>query len=155
MASNDEKNKSTLKVDEEDILKYAKKIEKNAIEDKTFSKKVNDFIVGKLKPNEVVKVGTTPYCLRILGAEAVPLIVPQNVLANSLFSSEKLSNNTKNRHTEQHNIPKELLLNLPKIARNPALIAKGNTPGTLILISELKTPKGENVMTIQIILLPQ
>lgn len=138
--------KSTLSVDEKDILKYAKKIEKNAYEDKCFSQKIDDFTNGKLKANEVVKVGTTPYCLRIVGAEAVPLVVLQNVLANSLYSSEQLSNNTKKKHTEEHSIPKEMLKNLPQIVRNPALIVKGNSPGILVLISELKTPKGENVI---------
>ena len=102
----DKTKKSTLSVDESDILKYAKKIEKNAVEDKLFAQKIDDFTKGKQKTNEVVRVGTTPYCLRIVGAEAVPLVVPQNVLANSLFTLDKLSNQTKKRHTEEHSIPK-------------------------------------------------
>ena len=35
---------------------------------------------------------------------------------------------------------------LPQIARNPALIAKGNSPGTVILVSEIKNPEGENII---------
>lgn len=138
--------KSTLEVDENDILKYAKKIEKNAFEDKVFSQKIDDFTKGKLKTNEVVKVGTTPYCLRIVGAEPVPLVVPQNVLANSLFTLDKLSNQTKKRHSKQHNIPQKVLEELPKMIRNPILIGKGSVDGTLVVVTEKKNTYGDPII---------
>lgn len=144
--NSDKTKKSTVEVDENDILKYAKKIEKNAVEDKAFSQKIDDFTKGKLKTNEVVKVGTTPYCLRIVGAEPVPLVVPQNVLANSLFALDKLSNQTKKRHSKQHNIPKEILETLPKMIRTPILIGKGSIDGTLVVVTEKKNTYGDPII---------
>lgn len=68
MGHDDDKTKKfTLSVGENDILKYAKKIEKNAFEDKAFSQKINDYVCGKLKPNELLRIGTTPNSLKIVG----------------------------------------------------------------------------------------
>ena len=145
MSSVDEKNKSAVKADDDTII-YAKKIEKNAAEDKVFSQKIDDFTKGKLKSNEVIRVGTTPYCLRIVGAEPVPLVVPQNVLANSLYSADKLSNQTKKRHSKQHNISQNVLETLPKMIRTPILIGKGSVDGTLVVVTEKKNTYGDPII---------
>lgn len=146
MSSVDEKNKSTLKVDENDILKYAGKIEKNAAEDSQFSKKIDAYINKELKPDEVLRVGTTPNVLKIVGAQAIPIIVTQGVIANSMEGNVSLSNNNRKKHTEQHDVPVEAIKALPKALRNPILICKGNREDTLVVLTELRNKENQNIV---------
>ena len=141
-----DKNKSTITVDENDVLAFAKKIERNQFEDKSFADKIDDFVNGKLSSNEVLKIGTTPFCLRAVGANAVPLVVTQSVLENSLETTNEVSKNTSKKHSEQHDIPTDVIKSLPKAMRNPVLICKGNKPGTLIVVSEQKNKDNQNVI---------
>ena len=138
--------KSVISANEDDILRFAEKIKRNANEDRIFSGKIDDFLNGRLPPQEVVKIGTTPYCLRALNVEAIPLVVTQGVLANSIESSQKLSNRMNRKHTEQHNIPRETIKLLPQALRNPILICKGNTKDSLVVISELKDKQRDNII---------
>lgn len=145
MSSADEK-KSTLKVDENDILKYAKKIEKNAVEDKVFSEKIDAYIQKKLKPDEVLRIGTTPNALKIIGAKAIPIVVTQGVIANSMEGNIPLSNNNRRKHTEQHDIPVEVIKALPKAIRNPVLICNGNRLNSIIVVSRFKNKENQNIV---------
>lgn len=142
----DYKEKSTITVDENDVLAFAKKIERNQLEDKTFSEKIDEYIGGKLRPDEVLKIGTTPYCLRAVGANAIPLVVTQGVIANSMESSTIISKSISKKHTEQHNIPESVIKNIPQALRNPVLICKGNLRDTLVVISDLKNKEQQNVI---------
>ena len=140
-----ENEKSTITVDENELIVYAKKIEKNSIEDKNFAAKVDDFISGNLPPNEVLRLGTTPNCLRITGADAIPLIITQSVLANSM-ENINASKTASKKHSEQHDIQIEIIKNLPKLMRNPIMINKGSHPDTVVIISEAKNKEGHNIV---------
>ena len=120
-----ESEKSTITVDENDLLLFARKIEKNNLEDKNFAIKVDNFISGKLPPNEVLRIGTTPNCLKATGAEAIPLVITQSVLSNSMENIEASKTSSK-KLTEQHDIQIDIIKSLPKLIRNPILINKGN-----------------------------
>lgn len=142
----DNKEKSTITVNEADVIAFAKKIERNQLEDKNFSEKIDDYINGKLRPDEVLRVGTTPFCLREVGADAIPLVVTQSVIANSMENTGTLSNNTSKKHTEQHNVPESVIKNIPQALRNPVLICKGNLRDTLVVISDQKNKEQQNII---------
>ncbi len=140
------KNKATITVNEDDLLAFAKKIERNQFEDKSFADKIDDYINGKLRPDEVLKLGTTPFCIREVGAAAIPLVVNQSVIANSMENTGTLSNNIIRKHTEPHDVPETVIKKLPQALRNPVLICKGNLQDTIVVISELKNKEQQNII---------
>lgn len=137
-----DKRKSTLSVDEDDIIKCYKKIERNNGENAMFSKQLNDFINKKMRSDEVIKIGTTPFCLRIVDAKPIPLVINQSELTNSIEGGKR---NGK-KHTEQHDIPIEVLHGLPNAIRNPIIICKGKQKGSLVVVTELKDKKEDNII---------
>ncbi len=125
------------------------KISRNEAEDKSFSSKISDYLNGKLKHSEVIKIGTTPYSLRLVGASAIPLFINQNVLANSLGIVAKLSGHTKVNHTDPHDVGVNSMKKLPQAIRSPVCICKGNAPSTLVVVTDL-TDKDNHYIVIPI-----
>ncbi|MBR6622542.1 MAG: hypothetical protein IKK91_01390 [Ruminococcus sp.] len=140
-----ESEKSTITVDEDDLIAFAKKIERNNSEDKNFAVKIDDYLSGKLPPNEVLRIGTTPNCIRATGAKAIPLVITQSVLANSMENIEA-SKTASIKHSEQHDIQVDVIKSLPKLMRNPIMIIKGKLPDTIVLLSEAKNKEGQNIV---------
>ncbi len=140
-----ENEKSTITVDENDLIAFAKKIERNNSEDKNFVVKIDDYLSGKLPPNEVLRIGTTPNCIRATGAKAIPLVITQSVLANSMENIEA-SKTASIKHSEQHDIQVDVIKSLPKLMRNPIMIIKGKLPDTIVLLSEAKNKEGQNIV---------
>ena len=140
-----ENEKSTITVDEDDLIAFAKKIERNNSEDKNFAVKIDDYLSGKLPPNEVLRIGTTPNCIRATGAKAIPLVITQSVLANSMENIEA-SKTASIKHSEQHDIQVDVIKSLPKLMRNPIMIIKGKLPDTIVLLSEAKNKEGQNIV---------
>ncbi|MBR4199980.1 MAG: hypothetical protein IKQ91_01720 [Oscillospiraceae bacterium] len=117
------------------------KLERNLAENKAFTQQITDLFDGKLRTDEVLKVGTTPYSLRIVGAKAVPLIISQSTVRNS-ESSEKFVKH----HTEGHDIPKETLIGIPDAVRNPVFVMKGNRAGSFVIISDVTDKADRNLL---------
>lgn len=125
---------------------YFQKQERNLKEDAQFAKKIDDFISLKLPANEVIKVGTTPYCLRVVGAGVMPLMLSQSVLSNSMGIKSKLSGRIKLRHTEPHDISAVTMKSLPHALRTPICICKGNQPDTLVVVTDLIDDDNHNIV---------
>lgn len=123
-----------------------KKIERNNVEDKKFLQQMSAYMAGSLPSNEVIRIGTTPYCLRAVGADAVPLIVTQSVIQNSLENIDVVSNNTRKRHSKQHDIQVEIIKMLPQVIRNPILICKGNNQECVVVVSRYKDKDNHNII---------
>lgn len=133
--------KTALLADEQDILAFSKKIERNQAEDEQFVSKLQACISRQLPSSEVIRIGTTPNALRIVGAEAIPLVVTQAVLQNSTSTSKEDA-----KHTDGHGIPFETLKSIPEALRSPIFICKGSLPGTVAVISDLTNAQNQNVL---------
>lgn len=125
--------------------KDRKKIERNILEDKEFIKVVDKCVKNNFQINVSIKIGTTPFCLRVAGADVMPLVVSPSDLRNCV-ADQQLSNNNKRSHTENHNISLETVKEFPKALRNPMCICVGNRPNSLLLISDLLDKKGQNIV---------
>lgn len=125
---------------------FSKKIDRNKNEDDLFAKKIDDFINSRLPLSEVIRVGTTPYCLRIVGAGVIPLMLPQSVLSNSMNVQSKLSGHTKAWHTEPHDITAETMKSLPQALRIPICVIKGNQPQTLVVVTDITDDNHHNIV---------
>lgn len=133
--------KTAFLADEQDILAFSKKIERNQAEDEQFASKLQACISRQLPASEVIRIGTTPNALRIVGAEAIPLVVTQAVLQNSTSTSKEDA-----KHTDGHGIPFETLKSIPEALRSPIFICKGSLPGTVAVISDLTNAQNQNVL---------
>lgn len=122
-----------------------KKIERNNIENADFIKSVDNCIKNNFRVNESIKVGTTPFCLRVAGASVMPLMISPSDLRNCM-ADQQLSNQNKRNHTENHNIPLEIIKKFPEALRNPVCICVGSRPNSLLVISDLQDKKGQNIV---------
>ena len=130
-----------------DLTKAEKdKISRNEQEDIAFSEMIDRFKSGKMAVHEVLRVGTTPYCLRIAGAGTMPIRLSQSVLSNSnATSAEQISNANKKRHTSPHGISVDVLKKLPKGLRCPLIVYKGNKPNTMCSLLEIQNENKQNI----------
>lgn len=137
-----DKEKSTIIVDEDDIIKFSEKIKQNAREDKNFSNQVDDFMSGKLQIFETLSLGSTPNILHLVGAKSNELTIKQSVLRNCLLH--------KDEHTSSHSMGHEISVNiikrLPENLRNPILILKGQHPSTVVVLTELLNNDLKNII---------
>jgi hypothetical protein len=134
--------KATITVDEDDILAIAAKIEQNQREDISFSNKLDDFVDGKLPVHEVILVGKTPNSLLVVGSQSDELIINQSTIQNCM-NDESIK--TK-KHSEGHNLPMDILKQLPEAIRNPIAICNGSTANSVAVITELKNNNDKNVV---------
>lgn len=117
------------------------KIERNAAEDEDFSSKIDSYINGSISSEEVFRVGTTPYSLRIVGADAIPIIIKQSVLKNSLAAGK-----ASRVHTEGHELSPDIIKQLPSALRNPIFVLKGSKPESLAVITDLIDRDGNHLL---------
>ena len=137
-----ESEKSTITVDEKDILQMSAKIQQNHSDDVRFAEQVDKFIEGKTQNYETLSLGATPNVLYLVGANANELTIKQNVLKNSMLDeSLKL-----NGHFSGHNIPVETIKKLPDQIRNPILILQGHYPNTVVAVTELKNNDNNRII---------
>lgn len=139
----DYKEKSTITVDENDILKMSAKIQQNKSENAVFRKQLDKYFSGAMPSHEVINVCSTPNVLKLLNSTAKKVVLNQKDLENAV-SADK-SGNTG--HTEGHNISKEELYKLSDEIRNPIMILKGNerNKNSVVLITDMVNKNGENV----------
>lgn len=138
----DYKEKSTITVDENDILKMSAKIQQNKRDDENFSAQVDKFIEGKMPIFETLSLGATPNVLHLVGANADTLTMKQSVLRNSILDEEHRTSS----HSSGHNISKEIIKQLPESLRNPILILKGQHPHTVVALTELTNKDDKNIL---------
>lgn len=117
------------------------KIQRNKEEDERFSQSIQAYLRGDYGNETVFRVGTTPYCMRIVGAKAIPVVISQSVLFNSLASGK-----ASKAHTEGHDIPPETLEKIPEAIRNPIFVCRGHRPDTLAVICDLTDKEQRNLL---------
>lgn len=125
--------------------KEKKKVERNKIEDKSYKEVIDKLMNNRLRSNDVIKIGTTPFSLRIVGAGVMPLIISQGEVRNCM-EGQTVSNRNKKKHSEPHYIPVETVKEFSKALRNPICICKGNIPNTLLVVSDLLNKNNENIV---------
>lgn len=139
----DYKEKSTITVDENDILKMSAKIQQNKSENAVFRKQLDKYFSGAMPSHEVINVCSTPNVLKLLNSTAKKVVLTQKDLENAVSSGKSGST----AHTEGHNISKEELYKLSDEIRNPIIILKGNerNKNSVVLITDMVNKNGENV----------
>lgn len=136
------KRKSVLSVNEDDILKMSAKIQQNKSENKVFHKQLDKYFQGEMPSHEVINVCSTPNVLKMLNSTAKKVVLSQNDLANAVGTVKSSKN-----HTDGHNISKEELYKLSDAIRNPIMVLKGNerNQNSIVLITDMVNKLGENV----------
>lgn len=123
--------KSTLTVDENDILKMAKKIEQNENEDKRFSVQLKKFLNKEYNSPQPLKIGGTSNALTVSGANGkLDVVITPKVILKCMAEPRE--------RYHGHELSEDILKQLPAELRNPAMIFKGSKENTLVAITELK-----------------
>lgn len=115
---------------------------RNQKDDEKFAEQVDKFLAGKMQIYETLSLGHTPNIIKLLGSKAPLLTIKQNVIRNSMLDESKRAN----RHLTGHNIPSEIIKQLPEHLRNPILILEGQHPQTIVAVTELKNKDNRNIL---------
>lgn len=132
-------NKTTLNVDEEDILRYAEKIRLNHQEDKAFEEIIVRFVnTSQDKINEQITIGKTPYSLVLAGADGnLPLTISPETIIKCMGDANEVYHG--------HSLSEEIMKQLPGELRVPTLILKGSHKNSLVAVTELRD-EGNNIV---------
>lgn len=134
-----EKEKSTVMVDEEEILKMSQRIQQNSREDDLFSKKLDDYLNSNEKTSEPLTIGRTPNSLSISGAKSeLNIVITPSTISKCMAEADE--------HYHGHGLSAEIMKQLPAEIRNPAMIFKGNKDNSLVAITELKDKENREIM---------
>lgn len=142
MVNSDEKNKSTLKVDEEDILKMSEKIKQNKEEQKAFKENLHKLLQGDKKvASSPLVVGQTPNLLVLGGADnSLDLTIGKKIIDKAI-REEKRDYNGKLLNPQGQGLGESELLVAINNLKNPAILLKGNKENSLIAITFVNDKK--------------
>ena len=131
--------KSTLTIDEEELMNITKKIQQNLHEDEQFSKSLDKYLASPDTEIAPITIGATPISLAISGANP-----DLNVVINPSTVRKCMSESDAYFHG--HGLSAEIIKQLPSELRNPALIFKGSKENSLVAITELKDKENRGIM---------
>lgn len=134
-----ENEKTTLTVDEDDILQMADAIRQNRIEDKLFEDNLDRFLESNTKTSEYIFVCKTSNALAISGAdkELDVVIAPRTIAKCMADPSVKYHG---------HQLTKDILQHIPRELRNPVMIFKGSKDKSLVAITKLRDNNSHSVI---------
>ena len=134
-----DKNKATITVDENDILKMSEKIQQNIQEDKAFAQNLDNFLKPGNKNSNFLHVGSTSNALAISGANQ-----SLNVVIAPKTISKCMTDSTNKYHG--HGLSQEIMEQLPPELRNPIMVFKGSADNSLVAITSLKDKEQHEIM---------
>lgn len=132
--------KSTLEVDENDILKMSEKIKQNAHEDAEFAANLEDFLNDeRKKTTEPLHIGKTSNALAISGAnQNLDIVIAPRTIVKCTSEPDK--------HYHGHGLDKEIIQQIPKELRNPIMIFSGSRENTLVAITQIYDKQNRQIM---------
>ena len=134
-----ENEKSTLMVDEKDILRMADAIRQNRIEDQIFAINLDRFLDNGARSSEYIYVCKTSNALAISGADKeLDVVIAPRTIAKCMADPEI--------RYHGHGLTRDILQRIPEELRNPVMIFKGNKDSSLVVITRLKDNKSRGVM---------
>lgn len=134
-----ESEKSTITVDEDDILRMSAKIKQNQEEDIRFSNSIDKYLSNPDTETQPLVVGTTSNALAISGANPnLDVVINPRTIRKCMSEPDE--------HFHGHALSKELIKQIPSQLRNPVMVFKGSTEKSLVVITELKDKKNKGVI---------
>jgi len=134
-----ENKKSTLTVDEKDILKMADIIRQNRIEDQMFAINLDRFLDNGTRSSEYIYVCRTSNALAISGADQnLDVVIAPRTIAKCMADPEVKYHG--------HGLTRDILQRIPEELRNPVMIFQGNKDSSLVVITRLQDNKSRGVM---------
>lgn len=134
-----ESEKSTITVDEDDILRMSAKIKQNQEEDIRFSNSIDKYLSNPDTETQPLVVGTTSNALVISGANPnLDVVINPRTIRKCMSEPDE--------HFHGHALSKELIKQIPSQLRNPVMVFKGSTEKSLVVITELIDKKNKGVI---------
>ena len=108
----------------------------------SFSEQVDECLKGTLKSSDIISLGEIPQWLKDEGAQGSELIITQETLQNSINpSSVKMKG-----HTTGHDVPVDIIKQLPELIANPVLVIRGSHPQTIVVVTDVVGRDGNNII---------
>lgn len=108
-------------------------LKNNAEKKNNFSQQIDNWISGKMKPEEIFLLGDTPKVLQDIGSRALPVVMSQGVM-------KKITGG-------KHDISIDEIRNLPNAIAEPIMIFQSATvPNAYVILTELPDKNGNDVV---------
>lgn len=142
-----EGEKSVISANEDDILRFAEKINQNKQEEQAFKSNLHKLISGdKQLASRPLVIGKTPYALAICGAnENLDITIKKSVIDKCL-RPEVRDDDGKLIGKTGHGLSEELLSNALLNIKNPVFVLNGSRDGTLVAITDLTDSKNREIL---------
>ncbi len=134
-----ENEKSTLTVDEKDILRMADAIRQNRIEDQMFAINLDRFLNSDTKSSEYIFVCRTSNALAISGADQkLDVVIAPRTIAKCMADPEM--------RYHGHGLTRDIIQRIPEELRNPVMIFRGSKDNSLVAITKLKDNSNHSII---------
>ena len=134
-----ENEKSTITVDEKDILDMSEKIRQNIREDNRFYRSLSEFLNVSERKSEYILVGSTSNALAIAGAnKSLDVVISPKTIVKCMSDSDKKYHG--------HGLSQYIIQQLPSELRNPVMIFKGSVSNSLVAITGFKDNQNREIM---------
>ena len=108
----------------------------------SYSAQIDKFLNGSLKSSDIISLGEIPQWLKAEGAQGNELIMTQETLQNCVNpSTVKMKG-----HTTGHDVPIDIMKQLPELIANPVLVMRGSHPQTIVVITDAIGKDGNNII---------
>lgn len=136
----DTTKKSTLEVDENDILRMSERIKQNKKEDADFAASLERFLNNEIKQStEPINIGKTSNALAISGAnQNLDIVIAPRTIVKCMSEPDK--------HYHGHGLDKEIIQQIPKELRNPIMIFSGSRDNPLVAITQIYDKQNRQIM---------
>lgn len=143
----DNDKKSTLMVDEEELIKISEKIRLNHQEEQTLEENLHKLLAGdKAIASQPLTVGKTPLALAICGANGDLDLTIKKSVVDKCLRPEVRDENGRLQGKTGHGLTEEQLLQALNGVKNPAMIIEGSRDGSLIAVTDLKDQKDREII---------
>lgn len=108
----------------------------------SFSQQIDKYISGSMKSSDIISLGEIPQWLKNEGAKGNEIILTQETLQNCINpASVKMKG-----HTSGHDVPIEVIKQLPELLTNPVLVMRGSYPQTIVVVTNAIGKDGNNII---------
>lgn len=139
--------KSTLMVDEEELIKMSEKIRQNRQEEQAFEENLHKLLSGdKALASQPLTVGKTPLALSICGANGDLDLTIKKSVVDKCLRPEVRDENGKLKGKTGHGLTEEQLLQALNGVKSPAMVIEGSRDGSLIAVTDLKDQQDREII---------
>ena len=140
------KNKPLISAGEDDILKFADKIRQNKQEQSAFAANLHKVVKDNIRINKPLTIGATPNSLVICKANPLLEFTISKSVIDKCLKPEVRDENGRLSGKTGHGLSEKKLLDALENVKNPTMILQGNTPNSLVVVTDLTDSQDRQII---------